>query len=122
MHNCTYICGEKKKEEMKDNKLEVGDKLYCIQYGAIRNIVTVDRLTPKTAVCGFSKFVLELDEGRAKLIGGSSYGPLWYYLETEELKLTHKKNMLIKRLSSANYSRLTLEELESVANILKVNV
>ena len=116
-----YLRGEKK-NDMKDNKLEVGDRLYRIQYGAIQNIVTVDRVTPKTAFCGFSKFILELDGGKAKVIGGSSYDPTWYYLETEELKLTHKKNVLAKRLISVNYDKFTLEELESVANILKLNL
>lgn len=107
---------------MKDNKLEIGDKLYCIKYCGIQKIVLVDRLTPKTAFCGNSKFNLELENGKAKVIGGGTYSPMYYYLETEELKLTHKKNMLVKVLSTTNYDKFSLEELENVIKILKINI
>lgn len=106
---------------MKDNKLEIGDKLYCIQYGGIQKITIVDRLTNKTAFCGNCRFKLELENGKAKVIGGDTFSPMYYYLETEELKLTHKKNMLVRTLSKANYEIYTLEELDSVLNILKIN-
>ena len=107
---------------MKDNKLEIGDKLYCIQYGGIQKIVQVDRLTPKNAFCGILRFNLELENGKAKLIGGGQYSQKYYHLETEEIRLTHKKNMLVKILSSTNYDKFSLEDLESVSKILKVNI
>jgi hypothetical protein len=50
--------------------LLIFNKNYCIQYGGIQKITIVDRLTPKTAFCGTSKFNLELENGKAKLIGG----------------------------------------------------
>lgn len=107
---------------MKDNKLEKGDKLYCIQYGGIQKIVLVDRLTPKMAFGGGSKFDLEVSNGIAKVIGGGLYSPSYYYLETEELKLRHEKNMLVKILSNMNYEKFPLEDLENVSKILKVNI
>ena len=103
---------------MKDNKLEIGDRLYCIQYGAIQSIKTIDRLSAKTAFCDTSKFNLELEHGMAKLIGGGSFSKRYYLLETEELKSTHKKNMLVKILSSTDFGKYTLSDLEAVFNVL----
>jgi len=107
---------------MKDNKLEIGDKLYCIQYGGIQKIVIVDRLTPKMAFGGSSKFDLEVSNGRAKVIGGGLYSPSYYFLETEELKLRYKKNVLVKILSNIYYEKFPLEDLESVSKILNIKL
>lgn len=107
---------------MKDNKLEVDDILYNIQYGGIQDIVKIDRLTPKMAFSGFRKFNIELVNGKAKLIGGGDFSTIFYHLETEELKLKHKKNKLIKVLEYTDYSKYSLEELENVINILKIKI
>ena len=107
---------------MKDNKLEIGDKLYCIQYGGIQKITIVDRLTAKTAFCGTSKFNLELENSKAKLIGGGTYSQKYYILETEELISKYKKSMLVKILSSTNFDKFPLGDLENVSKILKVNI
>ena len=107
---------------MKDNKLEIGDKLYCVKYGGIQKILTVDRITPKTAFCGVFKFILELENGKAKVIGGDRYSALYYSLETEELKQAYKKKMLVKILNETNYEKFILEDLENVLKILKINI
>jgi hypothetical protein len=107
---------------MKDNKLEVGDILYNIQYGVIQDVVKIDRLTPKMAFSGFRKFNIELINSKAKLIGGSGFSPVFYHLETDVLKHKYKKNKLIKVLEYTDYSKYSLEELENVINILKIKI
>lgn len=81
---------------MEANKqLNVGDKIYeRLHYGPLR-LLQIDRVTNTMAISGMHKFKRDVSgTGYVRLIGGSSYSRLSYYLETEELNNRYEKQVM----------------------------
>ena len=107
-------------------KLDVGDIIYGENriYG-IREVLTVERVTPTQAICKKSKFKREINNnGEVRIIGEDlgAFNKTRYYLETEEIKKKFLRQNLIIRLVNFNYSSLTTETLQKIDSILILNL
>ena len=115
---------------MKDNMLEVGDKV-CQLRGddIIVGIHTIDRITATQAISGDTRFKKELSKsfyGReleARLIGDTVWNRSHYLLATPELleksriALVERKNRMLVR--DFKYSDLTNEQTATLADLLR---
>lgn len=98
--------------------LAVGDKVYKTSYGAVQEILTIDKVTPAQAHCGHLKFRRSVEtRGYVKEIGGwDSYCS--YYIETEELKEKYFRQAAPKKILSYNYDKLPTEKIKAILEIL----
>lgn len=107
------------KQAMK--KLEVGDIIYRKHriYG-VREMLTIERVTPTQAVCKDKRFKREVNGGEVIMIGQSrSRDRERYFLETEELKEEYLREKLIEKMQGIDYSKLTTETLQQMDSLEK---
>ena len=107
-------------------QLEVGDKITIREYGSIRGITTVTRVTAKRAFCLSSngryetQFEREYKNGWVRVIGGGSYSPS-YTLTTQkdldEVALKAAKTALSARFDDTKH-KLSLSDCEAIMAIL----
>lgn len=108
---------------MENKKLNIGDKLYCIQYGGIQSVLTIDRITEKMAFSGSTKFYNKIEKNnKIKIFGASGFSVRYWDLESPELREKHIKNLMVKKLSNFYFERQTTETLEKVCELLKINL
>jgi hypothetical protein len=108
---------------MENKKLQIGDKVYCIQYGGIQNILIIDRTTEKTAFSSSTKFVNNIEKNnKVKIIGGSTFSIRYWDLENAELKEKYKKTLMVRRLNNFNFEKEETNMLQKVCELLKINV
>lgn len=99
-------------------KLKIGDRIYIKQYGGIRSIQTITRITPTMAKSDRYSFDLDISEsGYVKIKGQDKWASESAYIETAELK----KELYDKNLYNwmrENWQKIPLEEIE----ILKAKI
>ena len=107
-------------------QLEVGDKITIREYGSIRGITTITRVTAKRAFCLSSngtyetQFEREYKDGWVRVIGGGSYSPS-YTLTTQkdldEVALKAAKAALAVRFDGIKH-KLSMADCEAIMAIL----
>jgi predicted transcriptional regulator len=99
-------------------ELNVGDIIYCLSYGKVVEIHTIERLTKKQAISNNVKFRREYKEANwIDVIGRSQYSTNIYKLESPELKQQRRRQYIINRLKHYKYENLNDEELEKINDI-----
>lgn len=108
----------------KENKLEVGDVIYGVDRVSINSKFTVERVTKTQAICKASngsnqKFQIYVyGSGSVRQIGSYSWSTTSYYVATEVLDKRFKRESLIRKLSTIEWSKIPDESIEKINSIL----
>ena len=106
-------------------KLQIGDKIYCVDNYGIDCILEIARITPTLAITTERiKFKINAVDGFCiKTPKDNPYsfnGRCYYQLETDKLKEIYQKQTLIKKLSKFDFNKLDLKSLIEINNKLKI--
>ena len=108
--------------------LQVGDKIYFVQYSSYSSINTITRVTSKMAFYkireGYEGRVYReiSDNGYVKEVGRKSFSSTSCYLLTPdkeiEIRAYFKKQKILNKLYKFNFSNIELNDLIEVENIV----
>jgi hypothetical protein len=106
-------------------KLEIGDRIYERGDSGFYSWTTVVRTTPTLAITkGGGKFKINVVDGECcevpKEVG--RFDRIKYLLGTEELRKAYQKQALARKLKEFDFSKLNLETLLEIDNILKLTI
>ena len=103
-------------------ELKIGDRIYPNKYGTIGAIEEVTKVTKAHAFTKSGTKFLRLieDNGYCTMIGGGVWSPS-FWIENEELKAQLKKGNLSYKLGRLDFSKLSLDKLIKIDEILNDN-
>jgi hypothetical protein len=102
-------------------KLQVGDIIYCSDYGRVCYADTIVRITPTQAISVRGcRFKLDLPtNGILQQIGGGKWNSKIFELENENLKNELIRIQITYKLSSLNFEKLDLNVLKKINQIIQ---
>ena len=103
-----------------ENVLKVGDKVYKFNRNHITEIIIIKRVTKTQAISCDYKFNINISSiGTVKLIGKEDpWSFISFYIETEELKKTYEKQVILSEISKIDFKELSLDKLKEIINII----
>jgi len=106
-------------------KLEIGDRIYERGDAGFYSWTTVVRTTPTLAITkGGGKFKINVVDGECcevpKEVG--RFDRIKYLFGTQEIKEAYQKQALARKLKEFDFSKLNLETLLEIDNILKLTI
>ena len=99
--------------------LEVGTDIFCRNYGTMSYFGKVDRVTEKFAFVGSSKFVREYGSMYLDIVPREKWSVTSYFIPTEKDKEELKRQQLIRFVTKFDYSKLSLDKMIEILNIIK---
>lgn len=96
-------------------ELKVGDKVAITSRNG-RSITTIAKITP-TGIIKTEKGSQFNPDGFQR--GGDGWGAYSLQQLTDEVKLEFKKNGLVRKCKEVDFSKLTIEQLEQILNIIE---
>ena len=104
--------------------LKIGDKIYKFEYERLVSRQEIIRVTPKSAITNLGiklKLKVAKDGCSLKEIDPEKSNTRSFYAETEELKNLFEKKEIIKKISNFNFTKLDLQYLIEIFEIIKSN-
>ena len=105
-----------------EDKLEIGDKIYALRYGEIRNVETIWRVTKLYAVSGISKYRRGiLPEGEVVRCGKrDTWASLCFYkISSPELDKKYKRMQMLAKINDFTFTGLSDEGLDLVIHVME---
>jgi len=105
-------------------KLEIGDRIYERGDAGFYSWTTVVRTTPTLAITkGGNKFKIDVVNGECcEVPKKRDYDRIIYLFGTQEIKEAYQKQALARKLKEFDFSKLNLETLLEIDNILKLTI
>ena len=103
--------------------LKIGDKICCFQFSQLLMREQIIRITPTTAITNFgTKLKREVNKnGFVQQINAGQFNSKTFFIETEELKNLLEKKQIIKKISGFDFTKLDLQYLIKIFDIIKTN-
>ena len=99
--------------------LEVGTEIFSITYGSISYFGKIDRTTDKFAFSGVTKFAREHNGSWVDVVPREKWSSTLYFIPTEKDKEELKRQQLIMFVTKFDYSKLSLDKMIEIRNIIK---
>lgn len=105
---------------METKLLKVGDILYkTSHYKTIDRVVTIERVTNTQAIAGSIRFKKQLNyQNTASVIGDNLFSIGYWVLESEEIKDRHFRQVSIKEIKEADYTKASSDKLKAILEII----
>ena len=99
--------------------LEVGTEIFMRTYGSISYFGKIDRVTDKFAFSGITKFAREYNGSWVDIVPKEKWSSTSYFIPTEKDKEEIKRQQLIRFVTKFDYSKLSLDKMIEILNIIK---
>ena len=99
--------------------LEVGTEIFMRNYGSISYFGKIDRVTDKFAFSGITKFARERNRSWVDIVPREKWNSTSYFIPTEKDKEEIKRQQLIRFVTKFDYSKLSLDKMIEILNIIK---
>ena len=99
--------------------LEVGTEIFMRNYGSISYFGKIDRATDKFAFSGTTKFAREHNGSWVDIVPKEKWSSTSYFIPTEKDKEELKREQLIRFVTKFDYSKLSLDKMIEIQNIIK---
>ncbi|WP_138481597.1 hypothetical protein [Dyadobacter bucti] len=97
--------------------LNVGDDIYQVGSREVVRVITIDRVTDKSAFANHFKFKREHNGKYLSQIGGSPFDGS-FFLPTDELKQKHLRTINLRDIRICNFEKLNDSQLERILEII----
>ena len=104
---------------MSKKTLEVGTDIFCRNYGTMSYFGKVDRVTEKFAFVGSSKFVREYGSMHLDIVPREKWSVTSYFIPDEKDIIELRKQQLIRFVTKFDFSKLSLDKMIEIQNIIK---
>ena len=99
--------------------LEVGVDIFCRNYGTMSYYGKIDRVTEKFAFVGSTKFVREYKNMHLDMVPREKWSVTSYFVPDEKDIIELKKQQLIRFVTKFDYSKLSLDKMVEIRDIIK---
>ena len=99
--------------------LEVGVDIFCRYYGTMSYYGKIDRVTDKFAFVGSTKFVREYKSMYLDIVPREKWGTTSYFVPDENDIIELKKQQLVRFVTRFDYSKLSLDKMVEIRDIIK---
>ena len=99
--------------------LEVGTEIFMRNYGSISYFGKIDRATDKFPFSGTTKFTREHNGSWVDIVPREKWNSTSYFIPTEKDKEEIKRQQLIRFVTKFDYSKLSLDKMIEILNIIK---
>ena len=104
---------------MSKQLLEINTDIFCRTYGTMSYFGKIDRVTDKFAFVGSTKFVREHNGSWLDNVPRQKWSSMSYFVPTENDITELKKQQLIRFVTKFDYSKLSLDKMVEIRDIIK---
>ena len=99
--------------------LEVGTEICSRNYGNISYLGKIDRVTDKFAFFGTTKFKREYNGSWLDIVPREKWSSTSYFVPSEKDIIELKKQQLIRFVTKFDYSKLSIDKMVEIRDIIK---
>ena len=104
---------------MSKQLLETDTDIFCRTYGTMSYFGKIDRVTDKFAFVGNTKFIREYNGNWLDQVPREKWSTTSYFIPTENDIIEFKKQQLIRFITNFDYSKLSLDKMVEIRDIIK---
>lgn len=103
---------------MEKQLLKVGQKIYVRNYGILAYVGEIDRTTKKYAFVGDRKFKIDYTDKYIDTFPRRHFSNAIYFIPDENDIIELKKQQLIRFVTKFDYSKLSLDKMVDIKDII----